>query len=1115
MHMIEEPEPLHTIENIPITVSDMVLKLMAKDVDSRYKSTKGIMHDMDLIMSECNPGVEMVLAQHDIPEVPLLPQQLYGRRSEFDTLLSAYKRVALSSSPELVFVQGSSGMGKSALVMELNKHVRRKMFICGKYDSSKYQPYSGLIESISMFCDLLALEDACIIDKYRLAIQGAVQEEGRLLTNVMDKLKNVIGEQSEVFEIYGSEAKHRFNHVFIKFIKAVASVSCPLVILLEDLQWVDAASIQLIKALIGSSINNLMLIGNYRHGEINDNRELIDFLQSVGRMDMRSSNIKLGKIDHESINQFLGDALGVPPIESLSLATFIYKKTKGNPLFVKQLVNDLIAKEMITYNHLQRKWTWDDSIFNGRNIAEDVKDLLVQKIKSFDKFTKQALVIACCLGGKFSLSSLRLIIKDEKGVDDALAKGMIIQCTGSDMGCFAHDQVKDAAKSFLPEDPKKVYLHVARKLRMYSSAGDLKENIDTVANLFDRAKDIIDKEERLDVANLFLLAGEKAMTSCATDVAFDYFKSSVQLLEENDWKTNYELAFNVYCNAAKSAYCLTNYKYMNKYIDKIFKNVDAPLDLVAPYLLLIRMNSDKRMENEALSNASTILHKLEESIDPNQTITSSDILRTKNLVQQPIESLLEMKKMEDRRLLSVMEVLNAISYVSFKSGNRQVFASLTIKMVQLTVNHGISKYSSVGFGNFAALLRRIKDKSSFDFGKLSLKLLEKLKGKELIPGVNCCFSAFISHFYVHLSKSIDSFKMAAIVSVEMGLHHFTTACFTGYFTRSFLSGKLLLKLINDWSECKDVIVHKSKHILSVQQAILNLHDLNVTDPSKLIGEHFNYKSCFDNDGSKFDIPRSSLISSIIAFLFNDYKAASKLLEVCRPLKGYLENGYLVTIFYFYEGLIASISARNAKSKKNSIKTIEEDISRLKEFADDAPVNYAHKVYLLKAELAVVCDKHSEAKSYYHKAISLSEQNGFVNEEAMACERCAMFYLELGLQQDAKKLLLQSHHCYEMWNANTKMRHLVETYPFIKDALKNSSIKDEKYCKILKGSDPVESVSVMSESSSISINTWNEQKRLDYPSTKKKKLELSMLIVCVCSQSSSSNPVMLNLVGYNN
>ena len=500
MHIFQEPTAVCIIDpNIPLPLSEMISKLLKKDADERYQSAKGIIHDIDLIMSEYASESKVTLAEHDLSDTVILPQKLYGRTNEYNALLSAYNRILSSSCFELVFVKGSTGMGKTALVFELNKPVMQSgMLIYGKFDYSNSEPYSALIEAVKMFCDLLALEDKTTIAKYRSVIKDAVGEEGQLLTNVIDNLKLIIGEQPDTYESYGSDAKNRFVYVFVKFLRAIASLNSPLVIALDDLQWMDLASIQLITAVIKGSIKNLMLIGLFRDNEINSEHEMANFLHDVEKMNIITTQIKLDNISSENVNNYISDALSISHLETYPLTALICKKTNGNPFFVKQMTNTLLEQEIIKFSLDKNKWEWN---IDGSDVTENVLDILRQKILSLSTEGQDALKIASCLGSPFSLSSLVLIVNEKNGVEDALASGIIIQYKGHDKCCFVHDQFRHVANLLLPNNPKAVFLSLARKLTKLLSTVDLEDNIGDVTNLYYKAKDMIDENERYEGKN--------------------------------------------------------------------------------------------------------------------------------------------------------------------------------------------------------------------------------------------------------------------------------------------------------------------------------------------------------------------------------------------------------------------------------------------------------------------------------------------------------------------------------------------------------------------------------------------------------------------------------------
>ena len=223
------------------------------------------------------------LGQHDVPETLLIPQKLYGYSFYFQTLLSVFDLA--KSSFEVVFIVGKSGTGKSALVYELYKPVIQNdgMFICGKYDISSAEPYSALLEAFSNFCDDLLLRDEPTITKFTHKILESIGDEGKLLTDVISNLHLLIGDQPSVSDAYGQVAKNRFHYAFVKFIKAICSVGYPIVLILEDLQWIDAESFSLLSMFMTEkSIKGLMLVCNYRDNEASANHlisSLINILE--------------------------------------------------------------------------------------------------------------------------------------------------------------------------------------------------------------------------------------------------------------------------------------------------------------------------------------------------------------------------------------------------------------------------------------------------------------------------------------------------------------------------------------------------------------------------------------------------------------------------------------------------------------------------------------------------------------------------------------------------------------------------------------------------------------------------------------------------------------------
>lgn len=460
MHILQNCIPVKCIkDDVPVPVSDMISKLMEMNAENRYQSAKGIIYDLDLMISEYKRDTKLssvILAKHDISETLILPQDIYGRASEYEIMISALDK-ACTGSFELLFVTGMSGIGKTELVMELFKPLaQRKGFLSlGKYDSSNSSPYSAILEAAKNLCDMILMEEAVTIEIYRSKIQEAVGEEGGILTNVIPNLHLIIGRQPSLDHVFSSFANNRFNFVFIKFFRSICSIGRPITLILENLQWCDEESLKLLSNLLLDKLSNLLFIGIYRDDEVHAGHPLVIALKDI-EAKKSVTKIKLSNLNHEVITELVSDTFCTNLIESFFFVALIMEKTKGNPLSVKQFLTSLYQQKMIYFCFQDRKWKWDHSIFNKADIADNALQLLRENILTLEDSTQHTLQVASCIGNTFSLPALRPLVSHENAIEEALSTGMIIKSKES---CttykFGHYLIKEAVLSLLPDTKKK------------------------------------------------------------------------------------------------------------------------------------------------------------------------------------------------------------------------------------------------------------------------------------------------------------------------------------------------------------------------------------------------------------------------------------------------------------------------------------------------------------------------------------------------------------------------------------------------------------------------------------------------------------------------------------
>ena len=389
-HIAKEPLPPSTINPaIPQTVSSIVMKLMAKNAEQRYQSAWGIKADLEECLQQLETNRQIAafpLGTQDISDKFQIPQKLYGREREVETLLTAFERVAgrdkeeggdrgavftnistenspLSSlSPvtipqskiEMMLIAGYSGIGKSALVQEIYKPIthKRGYFISGKFDQfQRNVPYSAVVSSFQGLAQQLLSEPESQLQQWRDKLLAALGANGQVIIDVIPEVELIIGKQPAVPEVGLAESQNRFNRVFQSFIRVFCSQEHPLVIFLDDLQWVDSATLKLIELMMtDSETQYLFLIGAYRDNEVESSHQLMMTIERLRREGATINQMTLAPLAPEAIAQLIADTLHSDTESVKPLAELVVRKTGGNPFFVNEFLKTLYQENLITFN---------------------------------------------------------------------------------------------------------------------------------------------------------------------------------------------------------------------------------------------------------------------------------------------------------------------------------------------------------------------------------------------------------------------------------------------------------------------------------------------------------------------------------------------------------------------------------------------------------------------------------------------------------------------------------------------------------------------------------------------------------------------------------------------
>ncbi len=549
--------------DVPETLSAIILKLLAKAPEERYQTAVGVEADLRrcLSASEASGQIEsFLLGDCDVPDRLLLPEKLYGREKQIELLLAAFDRVVSQGKTEIVLVSGYSGIGKSSVVNELHQVLvpHRGLFAAGKFDQYKRDvPYATLAQAFqSLIRPLLSKSEEELIN-CRDVLCEALDPNGSLIVDLVPELKHIIGEQPPVPELPPQDAQQRFLFTLRRFIGVFARPEHPLVLFLDDLQWLDTATLDLFEdLLLQTDVKHLLLIGAYRDNEVNSTHPLMRKLDSMRQAGVIFQDIVLSPLDREDLGRLLVDSLRCEPERADPLAQLIHEKTTGNPFFAIQFISTLADEALLTFDYSQSQWSWDLNQIHAKGFTDNVVELMVVKLRRLPLDTQRSLQQFACIGNSAEFELLQVACQDSNQelhdqLWEAVRAGLIFRSKNSYR--FLHDRVQEATYSLIPKDLRaQMHLRIGTMLAENTTAAKREEAIFEIVNQFNRGLHLIDSsEERERVAGLNLVAAKRAKVSTAYSAGLKYLEAGRSLLAETTWELNYELIFAIECLTAE------------------------------------------------------------------------------------------------------------------------------------------------------------------------------------------------------------------------------------------------------------------------------------------------------------------------------------------------------------------------------------------------------------------------------------------------------------------------------------------------------------------------------------------------------------------------------------
>ncbi|MGE5655512.1 MAG: AAA family ATPase [Actinomycetota bacterium] len=1080
------------VTEIPQAVSDIVMKLLAKTAEDRYQNALGLKADLEncLKMLQTTGQISWFqVGQLDTNSQFSIPQKLYGREREIDTLMAAFTR-ASQGTTEMLLVSGYSGIGKSSLVAEFRKRIgsQRGYFIWGKFDQFKRNiPYVALIQSFQDLIRQLLTESPEQIAIWQGKLLEALGVNGQVIIDVIPEVEQLIGPQPEILQLEASETQNRFHLVFEQFIQVFCQPEHPLVLFLDDLQWADLASLKLIQWLFQATNNQyLLLIGTYRNREVSASHPLMQILKKIQQMEIAIHEIVLQPLPLTDCNQLVTETFRCQQEQSFTLAELIFYKTQGNPFFFCQLLKSLYQDQLLSFNFERACWQWDMEKLQGIDITDNVVELMVNRIQKLLPTTQEILKFAACIGNTFSLEFLSIVNKkswSETSADlwEALEVGFILPVNQSEqipleidlkaqqseqtlqfseaiepwtkdsasrtreiVYRFLHDRVQQAAYSLIPDWQKKeIHLKIGQLLLQKLTPEDSQETVFALVNHLNYGSDLLESEfKKYQLAELNLMAGQKAKLAVAYESAIRYLKAGLKQIETSGWHQNYQLILALHQEAAEVAFLIGDFEQMENLTEAILQHSQTLLDQIKAYEIRIKSYEMQRKLLQAVELGLQALAIL--GINLPQSPTPLDIQRAiqetnTNLAGKNIEDLINLPAMTDAKKLAGLRLMISLVPAAYQSAPT-LFILMACQQVNLSIQSGITELSASGFADYGLVLSGILQdiEAGYQFGQLALKIVARLEARKVRSQTLFKVSTFILPWKHHIQQSLSLLEEAYLSGLDNGdlAHAGYSASFKCQY--AYWSGCELRSLEKEMVTYGQAIAKiNQKTALNwhqiFHQIVLNLIGESGGNPYSLMGPAYNEEQSLalhiqlnEHPVIHYVYLSKLILSYLFGELFTAVENAVKAKQYLDGVKGWLE----VPLFHFYDSLVhlAIYFIVPSSQKKAILEQVNENQGKMQKWASFAPMNFLHKYELVEAEKARVLGQFDRAMEYYDRAIKNAGEQRYFQEEALAAELAAKFYFTRGRERVAGDYLREAYYGYLRWGATAKVKDLVERYP---------------------------------------------------------------------------------------
>ena len=1070
-HLAEQPQSVSQLDiRCPVILSDIINTLLCKQPDKRYQSADGLRADLQRCLAslENNEGHSeqllpvFTLRQHEAGAQITIPSIMVGRDKEQQQLLDAYQRVC-EGELGLVTVSGLSGIGKTRLIQELEIPIvtRHGYFSSGKFNQfSSHVPYSTLVNALSCLVRQILSEDGQRLAYWRERMLSAVGVGGQLLINIVPDVEKIIGQQPAVQSLPAKDARSRFNGIFSRFIACLASEQHPLVLFIDDMQWCDEATFDLLEFFCAQPLNHryILIIGAYRSNEVGQNHRLIQMQKKLDRSSQSLLEIQLAPLDITATNQIVAYILNAKPFRTEELTERIYSVTGGNPLYISEGLRWLHKNKRI-YLSAEGRWSWAEDTIYGLDIPDNLTSIFVAKMAGFTAESRDLLATAALLGAHFKAQDLADIT--QRTIEQLLAllsdifSQRILQSDKAHW-YFFHDQIQAAAVSFLDAEQQFDRHRSIARTYIERCAAILKEKPDAIlptALLFSIVEHLsagkIERasiEKRTEAAGYYYRAGIAALTSLALDACLHYLQQCSALCSEDTWKSDYDFMFALHKNLARAALINGDQQKANKIVDTAFLFLRNDLDRADILYEQAIATATLGDLPQAIVAGTQALALLGEGIPTSETDIQKEITETQGRLHSDDrdiwQEVLAMPPVEGRVDVLTHQLYGEMVGFFYFSGRIDLTRLLALRSVEHSVNKGLSEFTCYAMANmgYCLYLDRLYPLTK----KYEAATLELVKRYTNTFGA---VKAMVSLEWatLHLSHSVGDLRaychensLSGIMCGELRYGGFAQ-CMEHWYR--FIQGDNILLL--DQENTRNMHLFKDANLISpltISEAI------NLTLRPLLKSEYDNADSALATKKIKQWCQSDEFIalavyytfSGVLAYYNHQYVKSQRLLNHAQPFLLAVSTTVVEELWFVFKYLL---------SLQDGLQPGEERyLERVKLYASQGVI-FTPYMGLVTAEKARYSGDYKIIRNAYLDAIDCAHKENYVLLEAFLNGRLYQ-YLRKAHHHTCEVYHQQANQLYERCG----VRNRVADESLALNSLENEKIKSKGAPHVVIGHD---------------------------------------------------------------